>query len=396
MTVSGAESARRTLIRLLDSADRNPAATRALSVAAGTPKDPSPVGQRTWRERLEGAERAGAVALVRGSGNRRDVIERVRLVDADLLARDLGATRAGTRAAAAVAAARGAAAGREGLDQAIEDAAAKWTKGADWHRLPAEPELVRSVFTAAAGLLDVAFGTHFRTASAQTSGSSKFLERHGAAICAILRDALALPDDARQDDIWETLGLVRFGHPVCLRAPVRFADPAGIAVTGRAVPWSAVNPDLVAGCTADGDGDGPEFIMTVENWTSFNGQCREVGRGAVIYTHGFPPPPVRMLVGRMATLWPRVPIYHWGDVDAGGLLIADSIREAAGRPVRLHLMTASLAERHGARRRPLARVASIATRDDDFGELARYLSAESCRTFEQEILRPVDPLEMAQ
>jgi Wadjet protein JetD, C-terminal len=394
MTISGGESARKVLVRLLESADRNATAARTLSVAAGSPKDPSPTSQRAWRERLEGAERAGAVALARGAGNRRGVIERVRLVDADLLAGELGATRAGTRAAAAVGATREAAAGRDGLDQAIGDAGTKWAKGADWYRLPPEPELVRNVFAAAAGLLDVAFGTHFRTASAQTSGSSKFLERHGAAVGAILRGALALPDDTRQDEIWETLGLVRFGHPVCLRAPVRFADPTGILVFGRAVPWSAVNPDLVAGCKADGDE--PEFIMTVENWTSFNGQCREIRRGAVIYTHGFPPPPVRMLVGRMAALWPSAPIYHWGDVDAGGLLIADSIREAAGRPVRLHLMTAALAERHGAKRRPLSRVAGIAARDDDFGELARYLSGDSCRTFEQEMLRPVDPLEAAQ
>jgi hypothetical protein len=125
MTVSGGEAARRALVRLLESADRNATAIRALSVAAGAPKDPSPAVQRAWKERLEGAERAGAVALVRGSGNRREVIERVRLLDADLLARDLGVTRAGTRAAAAVAAAREAAAGREGLEGAIEDAAEK-------------------------------------------------------------------------------------------------------------------------------------------------------------------------------------------------------------------------------------------------------------------------------
>ena len=394
MMVSGAESARRTLLRLLESADRNPAATRALSVTADAPKDPSPVGQRAWRERLEGAERAGAVVLVRGYGNRRDVIERVRLVDADLLARDLGMTRAGMRAAAAVAAAREAAAGREGLEGAIEDAAEKWAKGAEWYRLPAEAELARSVFTTAAGLLDVAFGTHFRVASVLTSGSSKFLERHGAAVCAILRRALALPDDTRQDEIWEVLGLVKFGHPVCLRAPVWFADAAGTAVSGLAAPWSAVNPDLVPSCAPNGDE--PAFIMTVENWTSFNGQCRDVERGAVVYTHGFPPPPVRMLVGRMAALWPHAPFYHWGDVDAGGLLIADSIREAAARPVKLHLMTASLAERHGARRKPLERVTPLAARNDDFGELARYLSGDSCRTFEQEMLRPVDPLVVAQ
>lgn len=394
MTVSGGESARKVLVRLLESADRNATATRTLTVAAGSPQDPSPASQRAWRDRLEGAERAGAVALARGAGNRRGVIERVRLVDADLLARDLGITRAGTRAAAAVAAAREVTGGREGLDQAIEDAGAKWAKGVDWYRLPPEPDLVRNVFAAAAGLLEVAFGTHFRSASVQTAGSSKFLERHGAALCAILRRALALPDDTRQDEIWEMLGLVRFGHPVCLRAPVRFVDAAGTAVSGLAAPWSAINPDLVASCAPSG-GE-PEFIMTVENWTSFNGQCRDIGRGAVVYTHGFPPPPIRMLVGRMAALWPRTPFYHWGDVDAGGLLIADSIREAAGRTIKLHLMTAELAELHGARRKPLARVAPLAARDDDFGELARYLAGDSCRTFEQEALRPVDPLEMAQ
>ncbi len=366
----------------------------AFSVTAGSSKDPSPAGQRAWRERLEVAERLGAIALIRGAGNRREVIERVRLLDADRLASDLGMTRAGARAAAAVMAAREAAAGREGLEPAIEDAAKKWAKGADWYRLPAETELVRSVFGTAAGLLDVAFGTHFRVASAQTSGSSKFLERHSMVICAILREALALPADTRREEIWETLGLVKFGHPICLRAPVSFLDRSGIPVPGRAFPWSAGNPDIVATCLPVGDE--PEFIMTVENWTSFNGQCREVERGAVIYTHGFPPPPIRALVGRMSALWPGVPFFHWGDVDAGGLLIADSIRKAAGRPVQLHLMAPSLAERHGIKRQPLSRVTGLSSRNDDFGELARYLSSDSCRTFEQEMLSPIDPLETAQ
>ena len=44
----------------------------------------------------------------------------------------------------------------------------------------------------------------------------------------------------------------------------------------------------------------------------------------------------------------------------------------------------------------LTRVAGLAARDDDFGELARYLSGDSCRTFEQEMLRPMDPLEATQ
>jgi hypothetical protein len=59
-------------------------------------------------------------------------------------------------------------------------------------------------------------------------------------------------------------------------------------------------------------------------------------------------------------------------------------------------MTSSLAERHGAKSSPLTRVAGLAARGDDFGELARYLSGDSCRIFEQEMLRPMDPLEATQ
>jgi hypothetical protein len=82
------------------------------------------------------------------------------------------------------------------------------------------------------------------------------------------------------------LGLVRFRHPVCLRAPVSFVDPTGVSVPGTAVPWSAVNPDIVESCSQSGSD--PDFVMTVENWTSFNGQCREISRGAVVYTSGLP------------------------------------------------------------------------------------------------------------
>jgi hypothetical protein len=394
MNTTGDEEARAALVRLLGSADRNVAATRALSVAVRMPKDPSPSVQRAWRERLEGSEHSGAVALVRGAGNRRGVIERARLVNADRLARDLGIVRAGERAATAVAVAREACDGREGMEAAVEAAARKWERGEDWCRLPADPDLVRTAFAAAGGLFDVAFGTHFRAASAQAAGSSKFLERHGATVCAILRHALELPPEMGQNEIWEMLGLVRFRHPVCLRAPVSFADRAGVSVPGSAVPWSAVNPDIVESCRPSGSE--PTFVVTVENWTSFNGQCGDIPRGAVVYTSGFPPPPVRQLVNRMASIWPNIPFFHWGDVDAGGLLIADSIRNAAGKTVKLHLMTPELAEHYGQKHRPLTRIAGIAVRDDDFGRLAGYLSGEDCRVFEQEKLRPTDPMGTAQ
>jgi hypothetical protein len=59
-------------------------------------------------------------------------------------------------------------------------------------------------------------------------------------------------------------------------------------------------------------------------------------------------------------------------------------------------MTPALAEQYGRKHRPLTRIAGIAVRDDDFGDLARYLSGEDCRVFEQEKLRPADPMETAQ
>jgi hypothetical protein len=60
------------------------------------------------------------------------------------------------------------------------------------------------------------------------------------------------------------------------------------------------------------------------------------------------------------------------------------------------MMTAALAERYGRKHGPLARTAGIAGREDDFGELARYLSGEECRVFEQEKLKPSDPTETMQ
>ncbi|SIO47957.1 hypothetical protein SAMN05443247_06032 [Bradyrhizobium erythrophlei] len=89
------------------------------------------------------------------------------------------------------------------MEAAVEAAARKWARGEDWYRLSADPDLVRATFAAAAGLFDVAFGTHFRAASAQAAGSSKFLERHGATICAILRHALELPPETGQDEIFQ-------------------------------------------------------------------------------------------------------------------------------------------------------------------------------------------------
>ncbi|HEV7599194.1 MAG TPA: hypothetical protein VGO49_02925 [Bradyrhizobium sp.] len=187
----GVDAALASVARRLN--DRNKSSTRTLSVVVRMPKDPSPAAQRAWRARLEASERSGAIALVRGAGNRRGVIERARLLNADRLARDLGwSGRASELQMPWQPRKRHAVAGTA-WKRRSQAAARKWERGEDWYRLSADPELVRPAFAAAAGLFDVAFGTHFRAASAQAAGSSKFLEHHGATVSAILRHAQCRP-----------------------------------------------------------------------------------------------------------------------------------------------------------------------------------------------------------
>jgi hypothetical protein len=87
-------------------------------------------------------------------------------------------------------------------------------------------------------------------------------------------------------------------------------------------------------------------------------------------------------------------VYHWGDIDPGGIKIAYWIEQALireGRRLRLHMMTAALAKKYGSPAKPAVVLRDRAESSYSVAELVRFMSSEDAHTLEQEELDPVAP-----
>lgn len=78
---------------------------------------------------------------------------------------------------------------------------------------------------------------------------------------------------------------------------------------------------------------GANFILTIENYTTFNEICRgKAGpiQGVVLYTAGMPSPSFLTIYAKtLEFATASTQIYHWGDIDLGGYRIADALMRAA-------------------------------------------------------------------
>lgn len=383
----GDTHARAQMLRLLARADAADEGARVLPEPVAPPPGLDIAAIAAWRERLKSAEEIGAISIRRGKGNQRDAITGIALRDADkLAARVLGVTRAGDKATKAAAAAFAACGDRTELRAVVEEAFARWRRGCAWERLAADPEDAGTAFACAAALLDSSFvARDRRSASMLVGGHSKYLDKKGGLIAAILRRALDLPEEVGAAEIFEKLGILAMGHPICMRVPAS----TGAAVCDAA-PWIGLCPDVVEQLRPTSI---PPYLLTVENWASFNRHAREIDDGAaVLFTAGFPSPDVRAALCALAGFWPNTPMFHWGDVDAGGLLIAEVLENAVGRVISPHLMDPSIKSTHWKTSRPLGRLSRIAERGGPWGKLAGFLVSKDARVLEQEALDPVAPM----
>jgi hypothetical protein len=97
----------------------------------------------------------------------------------------------------------------------------------------------------------------------------------------------------------------------------------------------------VIGCDA-------QALITVENATSFSElAARRTADLLVIYTGGFASPTVIRLLRAVRELNPALPLFHWGDLDAGGLRILAHLRSQLGDIVPLAMDTATFHAHRG-------------------------------------------------
>jgi Uncharacterized protein conserved in bacteria C-term(DUF2220) len=182
----------------------------------------------------------------------------------------------------------------------------------------------------------ISAGIDHRTFSRRVVKASKALERVGRATAHPSRSHLGRRGAARgiageRDRAPST--------PLAVKGPLRlFSDALQIHGTGNIfirLPWVAVQQATLAHAV--------DYVVTIVNQTSFWRYSTEIdGNYLALLTDGFP---ARDVLSSMAHLVrtgrlmaPTIPVYHWGDIDAGGLRIAAHLEDTFETPIRLHQM----------------------------------------------------------
>lgn len=176
----------------------------------------------------------------------------------------------------------------------------------------------------------------------RATGDTKAFDRHASRLLAVLGARVGEPGTPA-DKVWASIGLERFSHPIHLKGPIVIEGPTGILVDGNASPFSSVHPEMLPHLKLSAS---PNYLLSIENYASFNRQVSEIDDGGmVVYLGGFPSAGVVGLLDRaLSRIRDDVPFFHRGDIDPGGFRF---LEETLPRRPRPHLMTRNLAEQFG-------------------------------------------------
>lgn len=356
-----------------------------------------PAAQDELHRVLAEAQRVGAVKLERDRlGRFTDEFARVRLVDPGSLYRFLARTPSTVTADAAMASVKEALpeiSDRASLQGVLDDASAAWRVNKRF--LGFGPDKANTFVTAlrlAYGILNYRGNDiDHRTFSRKMVKDSKALERLEQPVTKLLQrlDETIVGDEPR--DILRTCGIVRRAHPLFVKGPLSI-DCDGFSLRGSGPLFIGLPYETVLLVTLSQPID---YAITIENPTSFWRYCSEIdGRYLAMLTDGFPARDV--LAGmthlvRAARASENVPVFHWGDIDAGGVQIAAHLEDSFGFSLDLHDMRPDLAYTHGTPLKSSRGLDRLAARSGPIGDLARWLTTAGAMVLEQEELPPRAP-----
>jgi len=379
-----ADKARKLLNTLLDRVERLPDRRNAPTQRAPT-EFPTAEARQSFAQVLVDAAKSGAISISMGQRETRHLIERVRLADAAKLYAFLARTPRVEQTEQAVADLRHFIEPRQDeAKRALDLVAAAWRRGGQlhglsFHRIDQAVEFIKALdATLARDPLD---RRDLRTYSGQSTGDTKLLERQSQRIVSYLKQ-FGLIDSALPDaEALAILGLEKFPQPVLIAGPVRLAEAVFDRLVYVGIPpeqTSLIEPVRPA-----------RAVLTIENLASFNRHVREarLPDDVVIYTGGFPSRAVISALTAIAK-WPGVSrIYHWGDIDEGGLKIALHLAERLPIPVVPHLMTFDLARAKGTR---ALKIKSLhLPHGSPWASLAMFLEGDDSHFVEQEVVDPI-------
>ncbi len=386
------------LNELLDRFESPRARTRDITQAIDYRQVGGPSAQDDFHRVLLDAERAGGVALERNRlAHFTGEIARVRLVNAETLYAFLGRLPSNdvagvTRRAIEVSIPEIV---RDSFFRdVVEDAVTAWTGNKSFLGLtPTTVDSFTVVLRLTHGIINLAGrDVDHRTFSRRTVKDSKALERSEGRVANLLKRWNPTLGGDEPREILEACGIVRRAHPLFVKGPISISsDELKLEGTGEpfiGLPWSSAQRASLS-CSV-------EYIITIENPTSFWRYCMEVkGSYVALLSDGFP---ARDVLSGMthfvntARSMKATPVFHWGDIDAGGVRIAAHLEDAFGVPIVLHQMDSSLAREFGSPLKSQTGLVRLTKREGDIGKLARWLLSEEAMALEQEELDPHSPL----
>lgn len=356
-----------------------------------------PADQDEFHRVLRDAERTGAIALEKNAlGRLTGELARIRLLDAGRLYIFLVREPAGViaeRALQTIAANIPDALEDPVLRTIVSEAGTAWATGKSFIGLtPKDVGTFETVLRLAHGIMHLrGRDIDHRTFSRRVVKDSKALEASEGRVAQLLKRWNVSLAGMKPREVLEACGIVRRAHPLFVKGPLSI-DSDGIKLEGTG--------QLFVGLTVDSARKAAlsrpvEYVITIENPTSFWRYCGEIGGDYLaLLTDGFPARDV--LAGmtnlvKTARVEREVPVFHWGDIDAGGVRIAAHLEDAFGLRIRLHQMDASLACALGQRSRSRQGLNGLAERPGPLGNLARFLTSADARELEQEELDPQAP-----
>ncbi|RUU61312.1 Wadjet anti-phage system protein JetD domain-containing protein [Mesorhizobium sp. M2C.T.Ca.TU.002.02.1.1] len=341
-----------------------------------------------FRKKLEEASLAGAVELRMETGRRAGEVKFVRIADVARLYCFVERTPSSQRSASALEDLFRRAELAVPFAERAREAAQAWSRNR--RRAGIAPgdivSLERALLLAQAIYRRQHLGLDYRTFSRRAVSDSKALERLEAAVTKVLRSIFTdIPEGATPREALGTLGVEKVPPPLLLSGPVT------LGASQPDVSFVGVPADTI---TSVAFSRTPEYVLVVENYTSFVRHVTEADRdrrGLVLYGGGYPSVGLQKAFGSIARSIPaEIPFYHWSDIDPDGIWIFHTVEKAFGRRLLPHLMTIELAEMHG-NPPPLAAGRVAKAGGSILSELAAYLAKPGAKYMEQEELDPMIP-----
>lgn len=386
------------LNRLLDRFEAPMARTRDITQTIDYTLVGGPTAQDEFHRVLRDAERAGGVALEQDRvGRFTGEFARVRLVDPDKLYRFLVRAPAGVTAATAhqtILAAVPEILADPFFRDIEQEAITAWRGNKSFLGLSvSEIDTFLTILRLTYGVTNLSgCDIDHRTFSRRTVKDSKALERMEGRVAQLLRrrDPNLAGEEPRE--VLEASGIVRRAHLLQVKGPLELSSNTlnicGVGDAFIGLPWLSVQQASLTHAV--------DYVITVENPTSFWRYCTEIeGNYLALLSDGFPARDVLSsmvhFVRQALRLAHDTPVYHWGDIDAGGLRIAAHLEDAFETRIRLHQMNAELALAFGSPLQSQKGLEKLSASSGEIGQLARWLRSEAARMLEQEELDPTVP-----